>query len=81
VTPHQARSRVAHAKRYHPDADHTDLERDLAAANLEAYIRRVVDQAPPLTSGQIERLRALLPALTAEADGEDRACDTDGGAP
>jgi hypothetical protein len=80
MTPTDARARLAAHVRHHPDADRSDLERDLAAANLEAYIRRVVDQAPPLTSGQLERLRALLPALTAEADGEDRACDSDGGA-
>jgi hypothetical protein len=34
--------------------------RDLAAANLEAYISRVVSAAPPLTDDQRSRLALLL---------------------
>ncbi|WP_339619860.1 hypothetical protein [uncultured Salinibacterium sp.] len=34
--------------------------RDLAAANLEQYIERVVSDAPPLTSDQRDRIAALL---------------------
>ncbi len=56
------RARVARAVRFHgPDAPQTiDARRDLAAANLAAYIKRVVDQAPPLTPEQRDRLALLL---------------------
>jgi hypothetical protein len=62
TTPRHERSRVAHAVRYHgPDAPQTlDARRDLAAANLAAYITRVVDQAPPLLPEQRDRLALLL---------------------
>jgi hypothetical protein len=43
-----------------------DAQRDLAAARLAEHIRKVVDTAPPLTPEQIEQLRGLLPAPTAE---------------
>ena len=61
-SPRHERARVAHAVRFYgPDAPQTaDARRDLAAANLAAYIRRVVDQAPPLTSEQRDRLALLL---------------------
>ncbi len=61
-SPRHERARVAYAVRFHgPDAPQTaDARRDLAAANLAAYIRRVVDQAPPLTSEQRDRLALLL---------------------
>jgi hypothetical protein len=37
-----------------------DLDRDLAAARLEDYVRRVVNAAPPLTAAQRDRLAVLL---------------------
>lgn len=37
-----------------------ETSRALAAAKLAAYIERVVDQAPPLTDEQIDRLALLL---------------------
>lgn len=37
-----------------------EARRDLAEANLEAHIRKVVDAAPPLTAAQRERLALLL---------------------
>lgn len=54
------RARLAANLRHHPDADHTESRRDLAAANLEQYINKVVAEAPPLTSEQVNRLRILL---------------------
>ena len=62
TTPRHERARVAHAVRFHgPDAPQTtDARRDLAAANLAAYIRHVVDQSPPLTPEQRDRLALLL---------------------
>lgn len=69
-----ARARLAAAKRHHPDADHTPLERDLALARVEAAAQKVADALPPLTAEQRAKIASLLaPALagvpTAEADG------------
>lgn len=39
----------------------------MTAAERAEYIRRLVDEAPPLTEAQIRRLRQLLqPSATAE---------------
>lgn len=57
-----ARNRYAAVKRHHPD----DIERinaarrDLAEAKIAGYIERVVNEAPPLSETQRERLAALL---------------------
>jgi hypothetical protein len=39
-----------------------EARRDYAAAKIEDYVRRVVDQAPPLTEEQRNRLTAILRA-------------------
>lgn len=59
------RARVAALKRHRGDRDPelTAARRELAAEKLAAHIRRVVDDAPPLTAEQIDRLRALLPPV------------------
>lgn len=54
------RSRLATTRRLHPDADITDLQRDLKAARLADHIRKTVDAAPELTADQRERLAGLL---------------------
>ena len=56
------RARVASLSRSRPhdDPDLLDARRDLRAARLEDYIRRVVDTAPPLTGEQRARLAGLL---------------------
>lgn len=41
-----------------PEAE--SIARDLAAARIQDYIKRVVDAAPPLTSEQRDRLAGLL---------------------
>lgn len=38
----------------------SETARELAAAKLEDYIRRVVDAAPPLTPAELDRLAMLL---------------------
>lgn len=58
----RARARLAVTTRHHPDRDHADLRRDLAAAKLEAYVARVVAEAPPLTAEQNHRIVSLLGA-------------------
>lgn len=61
------RARLAAITRHHPNR--ADLKgavrRDLAAANLESYIRRTVAAAPPLTGEQRDRLAVLLRGGTA----------------
>lgn len=54
------RSEIARAKRANPDADVTELRRQLRAERLEEYVKRTVDTAPPLTDEQRERVAALL---------------------
>ena len=54
-----ARARIAALTRHHPD-DLDAARRDLAAANIESYIRRTVDAAPALTDDQRDRLAVLL---------------------
>ncbi|WP_439592392.1 hypothetical protein [Microbacterium sp.] len=57
-----ARARVAAFTRSRAadDPDLVDARRDLAAANLEKHITRVVADAPPLTDAQRTRLASLL---------------------
>lgn len=56
----QTRSQIAHAKRRDPQADTTELQRQLKAERLEDHIKRIVDAAPPLTTEQRHRLAMLL---------------------
>jgi len=57
-----ARGRLGSVSRRHPDQP--DLiaaaRRELAAAKLEDYIRRVVDGAPELDQQRLDRLALLL---------------------
>ena len=56
----KTRSTIAVTKRRNPDADVSDLQRQLRAERLEEHIRRVVALAPPLTTEQRDRLALLL---------------------
>lgn len=48
-----------------------ELRRDLRATELAEHVRRIVDQAPPLTNEQRNRIAALLrPAGTVAGGGE-----------
>jgi hypothetical protein len=60
ASPTRERARLAALIRHHPDGDHGAVRRDLRAAQLEQHIRRVVDEAPPLTGEQQDRLALLL---------------------
>lgn len=54
------RSEIARTIKSDPDADVTELRRQLKAERLEDHIKAVVDAAPPLTVEQRERLAAIL---------------------
>jgi hypothetical protein len=55
-----AAARVAHRRRTMPPGDRSGTA---SAEEIEAYVRRVVDAAPELTPGQVQRLRDLLPPI------------------
>lgn len=56
----KTRSLIATAKHRDPNADVTDLQRQLRAEVLANYITKVVSQAPPLTRAQRDELAMLL---------------------
>lgn len=56
----QTRSKLAHTLKKDPAADTTALRIQLKAEHLEAYVARVVAEAPPLTAAQRDRIAALL---------------------
>ena len=66
-----SRARLAGLSRHHPDNPEilARARRDLAAANAEAYIRRLVQSAPPLTDAQRTRLAGLLNPTTSSGGG------------
>lgn len=46
--------------RHHPDADVSDIRRELAAARIQDRIEEVLADAPPLTAAQIDRLTVIM---------------------
>lgn len=56
------RARVAALSRSRPnnDPDLVDARQNLRAAKLEEYVSRIVSEAPPLRSEQIDRISVLL---------------------
>lgn len=56
----KTRSQIAHAKRRDPNADVTELRRQLKAERLAEHIAQQVAQWPPLTPAQLDRLAILL---------------------
>ena len=60
VYTHRARVAGLSRDRSPEDAELVSARRDLAAANLAAYIARVVDAAPPLSPEQRDRIASLL---------------------
>lgn len=55
-----ARNRIGGIVRQNPEADVNELRRDLVFETLAETIKRKVDEAPPLTQGQLAKLCALL---------------------
>ena len=56
----KARSALALASRDHPAADHSHLRNVVLTESAVERIARIVDQAPPLTAEQRDRLVGLL---------------------
>ena len=54
------RARIARTKKADPNADVSELRRQLREQRLTEHIERVVNQTPPLTAEQRERLALLL---------------------
>lgn len=50
------------AARWGTPEEAAEARRELAAERLAAYVKRVVDKAPPLTAAQRERIAAILAA-------------------
>lgn len=61
------RAQIARTIRTDPNADVTDLRRQLKAERLEDYIRRTVNEAPPLSQQQRAHLALLLGGGGADA--------------
>lgn len=73
MTRHSRASRASAERRRTSsrDAVHAEVDPD-----LESYVQRIVDQAPPLSAAQKDRLAVLLrPGAT-----ESRRVDREGGA-
>lgn len=64
LAEHQLRAQLAaaHRRRERDPEQINDLRRQLREQQLADHIKRVVDEAPPLTSEQRARLAALLGA-------------------
>jgi hypothetical protein len=58
----KVRSELAVEVRCRPDADYAigKLRQEYKASRAGEYLRKVVDDAPPLTPGQIAELQAIL---------------------
>lgn len=53
-------ARKAVTTRWHPDADVSALDSEMAEARAVEYVQKLVDSAPPLSSEQRMKLASLL---------------------
>ena len=63
------RSKIANVKRKDPNADVTELTRQLKCERASEYIREIVDAWPPLTDEQRTKLAELLKPVRVNAAG------------
>lgn len=56
--------RLGAARRYHPEADHSALEREAKVANLEEYLDRVMTEPPVLTPADRAELARFIERTT-----------------
>ena len=55
---------LSQARRWHPDADHSGLEAELAAARIAHKAEKLASEAPPLTDAQIQKIVAVIRAAS-----------------
>jgi len=72
-TSYRARVASLSRSRRADDPDLANARRDLAAERLAEHVRRVVDQAPPLTGAQRAQIAALLRPSPPNREGGDEA--------
>jgi hypothetical protein len=60
-----ARARVGIAARLDPEGNHSALKAELVEANIAAYIKKTLADAPPLTDEQRTKLAELLKPVRA----------------
>ncbi|KLL97290.1 hypothetical protein NJ76_13500 [Rhodococcus sp. IITR03] len=51
---------IGNALKRDPNADLTELRRELAASRIQDHIEQVLSTAPPLTPAQVDRLTVIL---------------------
>ncbi|WP_326646407.1 hypothetical protein OG884_17455 [Streptosporangium sp. NBC_01755] len=59
-TPTEIACKIARTRRYAPDADVTDLQRELHAAKIAKFVRETADRFPPLSDDQKSTLALLI---------------------
>lgn len=72
LTAEQRRQRavIAARSRHNPDDPQIEARRELRALTVEEYVKRVVDEFPPLTDEQRSKIAALLrPSTDSDAGG------------
>jgi hypothetical protein len=62
VAHHRARVGALSRDRHPDDPEFVSAKRDLAAANLEEHVNRVLAGWPPLSEQQLDRIAAILRA-------------------
>lgn len=62
------RARLASATYHNRPKEAAVARRNLRALRAEEYLRRLIDEAPPLTSTQLDRLRSVLAERSAVRD-------------
>ncbi len=68
VAHHRARVGALSRDRRPDDSEFLAAKRDLAAANIEEYVNRVIAAAPPLSDEQRTRLAELLRPIRRSGD-------------
>ena len=59
-TVYRLNGRLNAQRRWHPGADTTELEQDLAAFRISEYARKIMAEAPALTQAHIDDIAAIL---------------------
>jgi hypothetical protein len=64
-----ARAKLARQARFNPEADPTELRREIRAGRLAEHVAQIVAEAPPLTREQLDRIATIIAAAPlADAD-------------